>query len=89
MGDHRYIDFLQSMQERLEEGQELMPDRVNMQDADTEGPRQRTPIRKNSRNRRRERNAIESHENDNEQAESEDVAHCPTKRIRKHLNQFR
>ncbi|KAH8957634.1 hypothetical protein BDL97_07G103200 [Sphagnum fallax] len=79
----------QSMQERLEEGKELMPDRVNMHDAETEGPRQRTPIRKNSRNRGRERNAIESHENDNEQAESEDVAHCPTKRIRKHLNQFR
>lgn len=62
---------MQSMQENLEEGAELMPNRASTADQDTQ-PQDGTPIRKNSRNRGRETRKLESPDDDEDGEDSED-----------------
>ena len=82
---------LQLMQESLEAGAELMPDRQHtLEEPECQPPKQGTPIRKNSRNRGRETRKVACDEDVDDEAEDEDVpVRCPTKRNRTLIDQFR
>ena len=81
----------QLMQESLEAGAELMPDRQHtLEEPECQPPKQGTPIRKNSRNRGRETRKVACDEDVDDEAEDEDVPiRRPTKRNRTLIDQFR
>jgi len=81
------MSSFQMMQENLEAGSELMPDRENTSHLLTQ-PSQHTPIRKISRNRgRQSQNANGSGEDD--EADVEDGGQRHSKRPRTLVDQFR
>lgn len=71
----------QTMQEKLEAGAELMPDRQSTLDPLLQ-PSQSTPIRKHSRNRGRESRNANNPENDGDDVEPEDAGQRHSKRAR-------
>lgn len=76
------LSFVQTMQEKLEAGAELMPDRQSTLDPLLQ-PSQSTPIRKHSRNRGRESRNANNPENDGDDVEPEDAGQRHSKRARR------
>lgn len=82
---------LQLMQENLEAGTELMPDRQHtVEEPECQPQKQGTPIRKNSRNRGRETRKVACDGDEDDEADDEaPLVQRPTKRNRTLIDQFR
>lgn len=75
------------MQENLEAGIELMPDRQHTSDSLSQ-PSQHTPIRKVSRNRGRQSRKANGSDDEDDESDREDGGQRQAKRPRSLANQF-